>query len=57
VAAHPAPGASPPSSLESRSGGGVAVREFPLQTGYADYLLFFDRKPASETPWNKMLWI
>lgn len=25
---------------------GVAVREFPLQSGYADYLLFEDRKPA-----------
>jgi type I restriction enzyme R subunit len=24
---------------------GVAVREFPLQTGFADYLLFADRKP------------
>ncbi len=23
---------------------GVAVREFPLKTGYADYLLFVDRK-------------
>ena len=23
---------------------GVAVREFPLQTGFADYLLFLDRK-------------
>ena len=23
---------------------GVAVREFPLATGYADYLLFADRK-------------
>ena len=23
---------------------GVAVREFPLQTGFADYLLFVDRK-------------
>jgi type I restriction enzyme R subunit len=25
---------------------GVAVREFPLQTGYADYLLFLDRQAA-----------
>ena len=25
---------------------GVAVREFPLQTGEADYLLFVDRNPA-----------
>jgi type I restriction enzyme, R subunit len=23
---------------------GVAVREFPLSTGFADYLLFLDRK-------------
>jgi type I restriction enzyme R subunit len=23
---------------------GVAVREFPLKTGFADYLLFLDRK-------------
>ena len=28
------------------AGRGVAVREFPLQTGYADYLLFVDRKAA-----------
>ena len=26
------------------AGLGVAVREFPLQTGFADYLLFVDRK-------------
>ena len=26
------------------AGRGVAVREFPLDTGYADYLLFVDRK-------------
>jgi type I restriction enzyme, R subunit len=25
---------------------GVAVREFPLETGYADYLLFVDQKAA-----------
>ncbi|MFC2016021.1 hypothetical protein ACFLUM_03725 [Chloroflexota bacterium] len=25
---------------------GVAVREFPLETGFADYLLFVDRKAA-----------
>lgn len=24
---------------------GVAIREFPLESGYADYLLFVDRKP------------
>ena len=28
------------------AGRGVAVREFPLETGYADYLLFVDRKAA-----------
>jgi type I restriction enzyme R subunit len=26
------------------AGRGVAVREFPLKTGYADYLLFVDRR-------------
>ena len=26
---------------------GVAVREFPLKSGEADYLLFVDRKPDS----------
>jgi len=35
----------------------VAVREFPLKTGEADYLLFVDRKPGSETPWIQKLWI
>ena len=25
---------------------GVAVREFPLKSGFADYLLFADRKPV-----------
>jgi type I restriction enzyme R subunit len=28
------------------AGRGVAVREYPLETGYADYLLFVDRKAA-----------
>jgi hypothetical protein len=28
------------------AGRGVAVREFPLDTGYADYLLFVDRRAA-----------
>jgi type I restriction enzyme R subunit len=28
------------------AGRGVAVREFPLETGYADYLLFVDRRAA-----------
>ena len=31
--------------------------EFPLATGFADYMPFFDRKPASATPWTKTLWI
>jgi len=26
---------------------GIAVREFPLDTGFADYLLFVDQKPNS----------
>ena len=26
------------------AGRGIAVREFPLKTGYADYLLFVDRR-------------
>jgi type I restriction enzyme R subunit len=26
------------------AGQGVAVRKFPLETGFADYLLFVDRK-------------
>ena len=26
---------------------GVAVREFPLESGFADYLLFVDRKAAA----------
>ena len=30
--------------INLRAGRGVAVREFPLKTGYADYLLFVDRK-------------
>jgi type I restriction enzyme, R subunit len=28
------------------AGRGIAVREYPLDTGYADYLLFVDRKAA-----------
>ena len=27
------------------AGRGVTVREFPLKTGFADYLLFVDRRP------------
>lgn len=34
------------SALNLFAGRGVAVREFPLQTGYADYLLFVDRQAA-----------
>jgi len=33
-------------AMNLHAGRGVAVREFPLQTGYADYLLFVDRKAA-----------
>jgi type I restriction enzyme R subunit len=33
-------------SMNLYAGRGVAVREFPLETGYADYLLFVDRKAA-----------
>ena len=32
------------------AGQGVAVREFPLDTGYTDYLLFVDQK-ASDITW------
>ena len=31
-------------AINLRAGRGVAVREFPLKTGFADYLLFVDRK-------------
>jgi type I restriction enzyme R subunit len=31
-------------ALDLGAGRGVAVREFPLKTGFADYLLFVDRK-------------
>jgi hypothetical protein len=39
------------------AGRGVAIREFPLTTGFADYLLFVDRKAAGATPWTGRLWI
>ena len=32
------------SVMNLHAGGGVTVREYPLQTGYADYLLFVDRQ-------------
>lgn len=32
--------------MNLHAGRGVAVREFPLETGYADYLLFVDQKAA-----------
>lgn len=32
--------------MNLHAGQGVAVREFPLETGYADYLLFVDTKAA-----------
>lgn len=31
-------------SIDLGAGLGIAVREFPLQTGYADYLLYADGK-------------
>jgi type I restriction enzyme R subunit len=34
------------SAMNLLAGRGVAVREFPLKTGYADYLLFVDRGAA-----------
>ncbi len=34
------------SAMNLHAGRGVAVREFPLETGYADYLLFVDRRAA-----------
>lgn len=33
-------------TMNLRTGRGLAVREFPLQTGYTDYLQFADRKAA-----------
>jgi type I restriction enzyme R subunit len=30
---------------------GVALREFPLRTGFADYMLFVDRRPR----WSSLL--
>ena len=38
--------------INLRARRGVAVREFALRTGYADYLLFVDRKPVSPMPWT-----
>ena len=32
------------------AGRGVAVREFPLKTGFADYLLFVDRRAMEKYP-------
>lgn len=32
------------SELNLSAGPGIAIREFPLKTGFADYLLFIDRK-------------
>jgi type I restriction enzyme M protein len=40
------------------AGRGVAIREFPLKSGFGEAnVLFFDRMPASEKPWTKKLWI
>ena len=36
---------------------GVAVREMQPFGSPADYILFFERKAASEMPWPKDLWI
>jgi type I restriction enzyme, R subunit len=36
------------------AGRGVAVREFPLETGFADYLLFVDRKAVGVVEANKV---
>jgi type I restriction enzyme M protein len=36
---------------------GVAIREYPLKKGFADYLLYIDRKAAGEKPWTEKLWI
>jgi len=36
------------------AGLGIAVREFPLETGYADYLLFVDRKAVGALEAKKM---
>lgn len=34
------------SDLHLGAGRGIAVREFPLKTGFADYLLYVDRQPV-----------
>ncbi|MEO8613068.1 MAG: hypothetical protein ABI690_34565 [Chloroflexota bacterium] len=38
--------------LDLSAARGVAVREFPLKTGFADYLLFVDRKAILRAPAN-----
>lgn len=38
------------------AGRGVAVREFPLDTGFADYLLFVDRRTTKQTCPTRMCW-
>jgi len=40
--------------LNLRAARGVALREFPLQTGFADYLLFVDRKALGAIPGQKV---
>jgi hypothetical protein len=37
--------------------GGVAESGIFCAQGVKSNVLFFDRKPASETPWTKQLWI
>jgi len=41
-------------ALSLGAGRGVAVREFPLKTGSADYLLFVDREAAGAVEAKKV---
>ena len=47
------------SELNLAAGQGVAIREIPMAPGhgFADYMLFFDRKPGAKEPWTKTLWV
>jgi len=42
-----------PSEMNIFAGPGVAIREFPLNSGFADYLLYLDGKAASVARRNK----
>jgi hypothetical protein len=48
-------------SRDGRCGAATALLRLPTGIFYAqgvkEDVLFFDRKPASETPWTKTLWI